>query len=51
MGGMTNMKTEKMNMESGNYEWEELPSLPIWTDEEGYTHDQRLVKNYFLSLK
>merc|ERR1719428_52405 len=41
MGGMTNMKTEKMNMESGNYEWEELPSLPIWTDEEGYTHDQR----------
>ena len=45
------MKTEKMNMESGNYEWEELPSLPIWTDEEGYTHDQRLVENYFLTLK
>ena len=43
---MTNLKTEQMNMETGNYEWEELPSFPIWTDEDGYTHETRLVENF-----
>ena len=40
-GGMQNFKTELLNTESGNYEWDELPSLPSWTDEDGYTHDTR----------